>query len=82
MQRNKKVAWVKGSRRRFYDDPDRIMVTLLCPRTRRFTMIICAWWLKTKSKFSRQEFEIYRNIGTLQTRKQVQLLPMTKYLSE
>ena len=32
------------------------------------------WWLRTSSKFSEQEFkEIYRNIGSLETFKQVRI---------
>ena len=42
---------------------NRTLVTLLRPWIRRFTMIICAWWLQTKNYFSGQEFEeIHRNI--------------------
>ena len=45
------------------------MVTLW---TKRFTMIISAWWIRTSSKFSEQEFEeILRNIGLLETFKKV-----------
>ena len=37
------------------------VVDLLRPLISRFTMIISAWWLRTSSKFSGQEFEqIYR----------------------
>ena len=35
----------------------RTLVTLLRPWIRRFTMIICAWWLRTSSKFNGQVFE-------------------------
>ena len=48
--------------------------------SRRFRMIISAWWLRTSSKFKRQEFEeIYRNIGSLETPNQVQIHPSAKY---
>ena len=37
-------------------------------------MIISAWWLRTSSKFSGQEFEeIHRNIGSSETPKQVRI---------
>ena len=40
-----------------------VSVTLLRRWIRRFTMIISAWRLRTRSKFSGQEFEeIYKNI--------------------
>ena len=36
-------------------------------------------WLRTSSKFSGQEFEeIHRNIGSLETSKQVRIPPSTK----
>ena len=58
----------------------RTLVTLFRPWIRRFTMIISAWWLRTSSKFSGQEFaEIYRNIGSSETTKQVWIFPITKY---
>ena len=84
------AAWPRGERRRFYDDSDRVimsstrtLVTLLRPWIRRFTMIISAWWLRTSSKFSGQEFEaihslIHRNIGSSETPKQVRIPPTTK----
>ena len=56
----------------------RTLVALLRPWMRRFTMIISAWWLRTSSKFSCQEFEeIHRNIGSLETSKLVRI--PTKY---
>ena len=61
------LQWVKASflRRPRSNDlsSTRTLVTLLCLRIRRFTTIIFAWWLRTSSKFSGQEFkEIRRNI--------------------
>ena len=57
----------------------RTLVTLLRSWIRRFTMIISAWWLRTSSKFSGQEFEeIHRNIGSPETPKQVRIPPITK----
>ena len=42
------------------------LVILLCPWIRRLTMIICAWWLRTSSKFGRQEYEeLHMNNKTL-----------------
>ena len=44
------------------------LVTLLRLWIRRFTMIISAWWLRTSSIFSEQEFEeIHRNIESIKT---------------
>ena len=46
------TAWVIA-RSRF----NSLLVTLLRLRTKHFTMINSAWWLRTNSKFSRQEFK-------------------------
>ena len=55
------------------------LVMLLRPWIRRFMMIISAWWLRTSSKFSGQEFEeIHSNIGSSKTLKQVRISPITK----
>ena len=75
--------WVKASilRRPWSNDlgSTRILVTLLRPWIRRFTMIISAWWLWTGSKFSGQEFEeIHRNIGSTEILNQVLIPPITK----
>ena len=44
-----------------------------------YDIIISAWWLRTGSKFSGQEFkDIHRNIGSSETPKQVQIPPITK----
>ena len=41
---------------------------LLRPWTKRFAMIITAWWLRTSSIFSGQEFEkMHMNFGSLET---------------
>ena len=57
----------------------RTLVTSLRPWIRRSTMIISAWLLRTSSKFRGQEFEeIYKNIGSLKTPKQVRISPITK----
>ena len=57
----------------------RSFVILLRPWIRRFTMNISARWLRTSSKFSEQEFEqIHKNIGSLETPKQVQISSSTK----
>ena len=55
------------------------LVTLLHPSIRRFTLIICAWWLRTSSKFRGQKFEEIRwNMGSLKTYKLMRILPSTK----
>ena len=57
----------------------RTLVTLLRPWTRRFTMIISAWWHRTSSKFSGQEFEeTHRSIRSVETPTQVWIPPITK----
>ena len=65
------AEWVKASflRRPLSNDlgSTRTLVTLLRPWNRRITMIISAWWLRTSSKFSGQEFE--ETTGTLDHRK-------------
>ena len=57
-----KAAWRSGSERRFYDDHDRkvdgsppILVSLLRPWMRCFTMIISAWWNLASSKLKKSE---------------------------
>ena len=77
------AEWVKASflRRPWSNGlgSTRTLVTLLRPWIRRFTMIISAWWLRTSSKFSGQEFEeIHRNIGSSETPKLVRIPPITK----
>ena len=56
------------------------LASLLCSWIRRFTMIIpAAWWLRISSKFNEQEFEeIHKNNESLETSKQVRILPGTK----
>ena len=55
------------------------LVTLLRPWIRRCMMIISSSWLRTSSKFSGQEFEeIHRNIGSLETPKQVRIVNAMK----
>ena len=57
----------------------RTRVTLLRPWIRHLTIIFFAWWLRTSSKFSGQEFEeMYRNIVSLKTPKLVRIPPSTK----
>ena len=77
------AEWVKALflRRPWSNGPGSTctLVTLLRPWIRRFTMIISAWWLRTSSEFSGQEFEeIHRNIGLSETPKLVQIPPITK----
>ena len=62
-------------RSKFNPHPDHV----LCPWIRRFMMIITAWWLWTSSNFSEWKLEeIHRNIGSLETSKQVRIPPTTK----
>ena len=56
------TAWPKGTRGRFYDDHDRMimdstptLVTLLRPWIRPFTMIIYTGWLRSSYKFLWEE---------------------------
>ena len=77
------AEWVKASflRRPWSNDlgSTRTLFTLLRPWIKRFTMIIFAWWIRTSSKFSGQEFEeILRNIESSETPKQVRIPPITK----
>ena len=73
------AEWIKASflRRNWSHDggSNLTLVTLLRHWIRRFTMIISAWWLRTSSKFSGQEFEeIHKNLGSLETPKQVRIV--------
>ena len=55
------------------------LIMLMRPWVRRLTMIISAWWLRTSIKFSGEEFEeIHKDIGSLETPKQVRISPTTK----
>ena len=64
-------TWIKALflRRPWSNDlgSTRTLATLLRPWIRRITMIISAWWLRTNSKFSGQEFK--KSLGTLDHRK-------------
>ena len=73
------------SKARFLGQIDRmifstyILVTFLRLWTRRFTMIVFAWWLCTRSKFSGREFEeIHKNIESLETPKHLRVSSSTK----
>ena len=55
------------------------LVTLLRPWIRHIAIVIFVRWLRTSSKFSGKDFEeIRRNIGSLETAKQVQIPPITE----
>ena len=71
----------KGKSICFYDDPDCMTWVPLAPWlrccVRGFTMIVSARWLRKSSKFSEPSFEeIHRNIGSMETPKQVCIPPI------
>ena len=54
----------------------RTLVTLLRPWIRRFTIIICAWWLRTSSKFTWEEVKTSTGkLGKWSTPKRVRIRP-------
>ena len=54
----------------------RTLVTLLRPWIRRFSMIISAWWLRTSSKFTREEVKTSTGkLGKWSTPKRVRIHP-------
>ena len=54
----------------------RTLVTLLRPWIRRFTIIVCAWWLRTSSKFTWEEVKTSTGkLGKWSTPTRVRICP-------